>query len=399
MRKPEILIVALALAAMAAKIYCALTTIGTTDILLFQRFGKVIVDRGLLSAYELPPFNHTPLVGTYVSLVFEWTFSKPLLFPFFIRLPGILADFGLALVFLWIRRRSGRPSWWALSLLAASPVSFMISGFHGNFDSVIPLLAAIAVAACIAEQPMVCGLFLGLACQVKIVPLLLAPAFFFFWLKRQKAVPFSSGFVAIILTGCALPLFTIPGLFLSRVLAYDSTWGWWGIPYLLSFSGAPSLDANPITDRSALEAVLTFVLKGVVVFAVIALAWRKRGGRADSLFSTLALSWTLLFVFAPGFGVQYLVWIGPFLIMHSERWFAVYVLAASVALFAFYTAICNGLPWNAGFHIVSTMPQWRPWLLLPWGTLVTLLIASSRWMYKLAELQECIASEAAPPTC
>jgi hypothetical protein len=94
------------------------------------------------------------------------------------------------------------------------------------------------------------------------------------------------------------------------------------------------------------------------------------------VFSTLALSWAVFLALAPGFGVQYLVWIAPFLLVHSERWFAIYTAAASVALFIFYTAISKGLPWYIGFNVGPTLNLWRPWLLLPWSVLIAFLAAS-----------------------
>ena len=109
------------------------------------------------------------------------------------------------------------------------------------------------------------------------------------------------------------------------------------------------------------------------------------------VFSTLTLSWAVFLVFAPGFGVQYLVWIAPFLLVHSERWFAIYTAAASIALFVFYTAISKGLPWDHGIlPLGPTLDYWRPWLLLPWGVLLAFLAASiPRLKFQKAEVTKC----------
>ena len=54
----------------------------------------------------------------------------------------------------------------------------MISGFHGNTDSVMVMFLVIACLMTPArQQPILCGLFLGLSWQVKIVPLLFIPVF------------------------------------------------------------------------------------------------------------------------------------------------------------------------------------------------------------------------------
>jgi Glycosyltransferase family 87 len=376
MKKPEILILLLALLAMAAKLYCAFTTIGSVDVYYFRQFGQVIADQGVVKMYENPIFNHPPLLGVFLGYAYEWTGPRVALFTTYIRLPGILADLAVVLALLWVRRKTGRPSWWALGLLAASPVSFMVSGYHGNFDPLIALGLTLAVAACIAGQPMLCGAFLGLTCQVKIIPVLLGPAFFFFWLHRGKARPFAIGAISLVLAGWLVPLCTVPSLFLHRVIAYNSIWGWWGFPYLIGMIGGPKLHASLTELPPPAEAALGLMFKALIIAAVITLAWRKRASTPVGVFSTLALSWAVFLVFAPGFGVQYLVWIAPFLLVHSERWFAVYTAAASIALFIFYTAISKGLPWYMGFSVGPTLDQWRPWLLLPWGALIAFLAAS-----------------------
>jgi len=382
MKKPEIVILLLALLATVAKLYCASTTIGSADVFYFHEFGKVIADQGVVKIYENPIFNHPPLLGTYLGFAYEWAGPKEKLFAFYIRLPGILADLAVVLALLWVKRQTGRPSWWALGLLAVSPVSFMVSGFHGNFDPLIALGVTLAVAACVAGQPMLCGVFLGLTCQVKIIPVLMGPAFFFFWLHRGKARPFAIGAICFVMVGWLVPLCTVPNLFLHRVIAYSSIWGWWGFPYLIGMLGGPKLHASITDPPTQAETVLGLLFKVIIILAVITLAWRKRASAPVGVFSTLALSWAIFLVFAPGFGVQYLVWMAPFLLIHSERWFVIYTAASSIALFCFYTAISNGLPWNIGFYVSTTLDQWRPWLLLPWGVLLAFLGASMKRMTK-----------------
>ena len=57
----------------------------------------------------------------------------------------------------------------------------MVSGFHGNTDPVMVMFLVLAAHMCLKERPILAGLFLALSCQIKIVPLLFVPIFFFFW--------------------------------------------------------------------------------------------------------------------------------------------------------------------------------------------------------------------------
>ncbi|WP_083805344.1 hypothetical protein [Chthoniobacter flavus] len=92
----------------------------------------------------------------------------------------------------------------------------------------------------------------------------------------------------------------------------------------------------------------------------------------------MAVVWALFFTFAPGFGVQYLVWVSPFLIYYSARWFLAFTAAGSVALFVFYNSISNGMPWQKGIGLERFFPVWGPPLLLPWVVFVAFVILNRR---------------------
>src|SRR5205823_8209088 len=93
-------------------------------------------------------------------------------FPFLLRLPGIIADF--VVVWLFLRLKNEEPQLrlplWALLVFALSPVSIMVSGFHGNTDPVMALFLVLAAFAAVRNRPIWCGIFLALSCQIKIIP-------------------------------------------------------------------------------------------------------------------------------------------------------------------------------------------------------------------------------------
>ena len=175
----KLLLWSVALIAAGLKLYCAATTYGSSDVTDFCRFGAIIDRAGLAEMYRLDSyFNHTPITGHFVAWMFALASHLtpaaphivPRSFPFLLRLPSIAADV-IALVFLVkVRRVTGRPAVWALALFALSPVAFMVSGFHGNVDSVMVCLLLIAVYYCAGERVVLSALFLALACAVKIIP-------------------------------------------------------------------------------------------------------------------------------------------------------------------------------------------------------------------------------------
>src|SRR5436305_2833100 len=219
-----IFIVALALVALTLKLAIAYNTIGTNDAVFFYGFAKVLSQHGLEWTYQHSRyFNHPPLTAYYLRGIYfvteqRWCQDLGVHFPFLLRLPGIIADFLVVLVLLRISKIDIRIPTWALALFALSPVSLMVYGFHGNTDPVMVLLLVCAVWMCLRNQPALSGLFFALSCQVKIVPLLLFPAFALFWWSQNR----SRNFLLVgALTTCGLwaqPLFTFPTLFGKNVL-------------------------------------------------------------------------------------------------------------------------------------------------------------------------------------
>lgn len=364
-----------ALLALLAKLACAALTRGTNDADAFYNFGRFIWEHGLLAQYRATPeFNHPPLTGWYCALIFGLGHGCG--FTFLLRLPGILADFAVVQALLRWREASGRPSAGALLLLALSPVSLMVSGFHGNVDGVLAWLLVLAALECGAGRAAWCGLWFGLACNVKIIPLLVAPVFFFHWLSRENARRFFLAASLTILAGWSLPLVSIPAIFLRNVLGYSSNWGGWGITYWLSQTHAAVFAPSGFSGLTATQLAIMSGLKMVIVAAALALAWQRRVLAPAHLFSTLTLVWTVFFVFAPGVGAQYLVWFAPFLSIHSARWFAAITAASTGFLFVFYDTICGGLPWFHGASTAELLPRWAGWSNLPWLALGAFLAVS-----------------------
>ncbi len=386
--KPRTLLALLAALAFVVKLYCAATTFGTADVTLFWEFGRMIHSRGLVGMYQATElFNHTPLIGWFSEgayLLANWI-GDGTAFNFLLRLPAIVADLVATAALIWLREKTGRPSYWAIGLFAVSPVSFMVSGFHGNVDSLMVMGLVLAAVACAVERPVWSGLFLGLSCNIKVVPLFLIPAFFFFWWHRKAALRFSIPAAATVLIGWSVPLLFVPGIFIKNVIGYSSYWGFWGITYGLRLTGIPSLQEVGFTDQTMPQRVIIMILKAIVVCSVLYVAWRRRGTEPMGIFQTLALSWGIFFVFAPGFGAQYLVWLAPFFLVAAEAWYAALTIASSVALIIYYTASCDGkIPWNVALNSQRGGIVAMPWLVSAWLVLAVFLLRQMQVFIPLA---------------
>jgi Gpi18-like mannosyltransferase len=374
-------IVALALVAMTLKLAIAYNTIGTNDAVFFYGFAKVLSEHGLEWTYQHSRyFNHPPLTAYYLRGIFalteqRWCQELGLHFPFLLRLPGVIADFLVVLVLLRISKIDVRIPTWALALFALSPVSLMVSGFHGNTDPVMVLLLVCAVWMCLHNRPALSGLFFALSCQIKIVPLLLLPALVFFWWSQNRSRGFLISGAA---TTCLLwlePLMNFPVLFAKNVLAYGSYWGIWGITYLFRLTGLSEFSRLSFFDLEPAQNVVMTLLKVIIVAAALWIAWQHRHDRGQAFVQSLAYTWLVFFVFAPGVCPQYLIWLAPFILVLSPTLYTCVLVASSVFLFAFYNITSGGLPWSVALAMDDSRQHWTAWSLVPWLTITAGSIA------------------------
>lgn len=383
--RPGHVIAAAAIAALV-KIAIALTSLGTNDVVAFYEFGKAIESHGLTWIYEHSVlFNHPPMIG-YLLGALAWLDRQPLLrdnglpFPFLLRFPGILADFVTVLLIVSVARKNPqlRPPQWALLLFAISPVSIMITGFHGNTDPILVLLLVLASIMAIDGRPALCGLSLALACQVKMIPVLLLPIFFFFWLEQRRIWWPAGSFALTSFLFCLEPLLRSPVVFLKNVLGYGSFWGVWGLTSLLRMSGISGFRKTSFFDLSASQNLIMLLLKLAVVLSILVLAWRRRKLPPTELFATIGYAWIIFFVVSPGVAAQYLVWLAPFVLLLSPTLYGLILAASSIFLFALYTISSGGFPWYFAHASNKLSLISAYWALLPWLTISAGLIVLAR---------------------
>ena len=369
-------VVALALVAMTLKLAIAYNTIGTNDAVFFYGFAKVLNEHGLEWTYAHSRyFNHPPLTAYFLRGVFllteqKWCQDLGIHFPFLLRLPGIVADFAVVLILLRISKVHFKIPTWALALFALSPVSLMVSGFHGNTDPVMVFFLICAVWTCLRNQPIVAGLFFALSCQIKIVPLLFLPALVLFWWSQNRSRGFLVAGASATVILWSEPLLKFPTLFSKNVLAYGSYWGTWGITYLFRSTGVADFSRLSFFDLEPAQTVIVTALKIIIVAGAIWIAWQRRHARGRAFIESLAYTWLVFFVFAPGVGAQYLIWLAPFILISSPTFYAALTLASSIFLFAFYNITAGGLPWKVALAMDDSKQHWIAWSLLPWAVII-----------------------------
>jgi uncharacterized membrane protein len=224
-------------------------------------------------------------------------------------------------------------------------------------------------------RPLLCGLFLAISCQVKIIPLLLLPIFFFFWIERRQWRLFAGSFLVSSLVFCAEPLLRSPVVFAKNVVSYGSFWGIWGVTYCLRLTGLQEFNRVSFFNLSAPQNIIIVILKVIVVLSIVLLAWRRRKLASPALIASIGYAWMIFFVLSPGVAAQYLVWLGPFILLLSPTFYGFLVAGSTIFLFALYNITSGGFPWYFAHASNKLNAICAHWALIPWLTLVGGLIA------------------------
>jgi uncharacterized membrane protein len=254
------------------------------------------------------------------------------------RFTCALADIG-SLIVLWkIGKQS--PGWGArpvmLALFAVCPISILVSGFHGNTDPIMMFFVLLAIYSIESQRPpIVAGLLMGLALSIKIVPVILIPAVLLYLSRFRDRRNFMISLCATFaLTG--LPYLLLdPLLIINKLANYASVGGVWGISVITTYH-----QGKYITLISIL--ITTILINS------------KKSSLP--LFAQCGLIISLFLFLTPGFGLQYLSWLAPWVTYLRLRVAALYYFTASIFMFSAYTHWSGGVPWY--FANSLEVPGW-----------------------------------------
>jgi len=338
MKRP--LIIALGIATLVKLVLAALT-IGTNDVATWRSFA----DHAMLCgrcAYQFAgpygdPFNHPPFVIHFLKLVGT---SSAAWFPFWIRLPAILADIGTVLV---VTRLIPGISKRLIVLLALNPVSILISGFHGNTDPVMIFFVVLAVYLLKTSRLNWAAAAFGMAINIKVVPLLLVPAILaYIWSRKYaRGVLLFVSIAAVVVLALSMPyILSNPLAILKATLGYRGLYGRWGISLLLV--GFPMSQIG--------HEIIYRVLQLLVIALTLALAVYLNKRKFDLIYQ-IGLIFFLFFFLTPAHALQYLAWPVPFILALGFWWSLAYYTSAGLYLFLTYYSWSQGQWYFADSHV------------------------------------------------
>ncbi len=243
------------------------------------------------------------------------------------------------LVFELLRRRAAltRAAVGGLSVVA-SPLLFLVSGYHGNTDPIFVILVLLGTFLVVNRRsPVAACVIFALAIGIKIVPVVVLPTIAVYLIRnhRDRVVPAGLGFLAVVAVLWVPPLLSHGSALDHNVLGYagigSRPWGLVRFSYELGWRWLADFLVG--SGRSII------VLLCGVVSAV--LTWRRPSRAVESV----ALSLVAFLAFSPAFGAQYLVWAAAPAYLLDVWSASAYNLVAGVFVYHVYDQWNAGLPW------------------------------------------------------
>lgn len=330
--------------ALVLKVLLAFRTYGTSDIGRWQAFAEGVRSAGPVGVYGLTwsdlLYNHPPVIGYFLELV-NGVGHLGVGVGAAIRVAASCADVVSAVVvFEVLRRRAALPAATVSGVLVGvSPVLFLVSGYHGNTDTIFTMLTVLSVwLLADRDRPALAGVAMALALGVKIVPVVAVPALLVYAAGRGTRTFWRFTAVgAVVFAVTWGPALVLQGRnVLAHVIFYTGSdlrqWGlsqighWFGDPAWSTFLAGPG------------RFVVLVLCCAVPAFFV----WQH----PDRLAPAVGLSLSAFLLLSPAFGVQYAAWPAAASYLVGPVTATLYNFTAGVMLFEIYDRWGGGLPWT-----------------------------------------------------
>ena len=359
------------------------------DIERYQRVGRHLLDVSP-NPYETKRLYPYPPLWAPFEAGAEWLSRHGLgSFAIDVKLPVLFADLLIVLA-LVAAGRAGRAPPAAAWIYAVHPVSILVTGFHGQFDSIALLFVLLATGALARGRRDGSALFLAAAIGTKSFPVLLVPFLAFAgaasWGKAMRYAFLATAPVALLLLPFAIA--DLPAL-RRELLAYSgiADFGWTGflrgVTWLATGDLARS-EARFWPVASAASKVLFLAAWSALVLAT------RRGWLAFTPAQAGLATFVAFNVFYGALSAQYLLWVVPLAVLWPGRALVSHAAAATAGLVGFYLFLAPGVLRPEPLAGASALWAGRLWVV---GTGATLVV-SVAWLAGLLREGRAAAGEA-----
>jgi hypothetical protein len=336
---------------------------GSDDAVLWEHFAWAVQLHGFFAAYrDESMLNHPPLMVLWAWISLG---ARPA-FAFVMKLPAIAADAAACalLAGIWLDRAGPRIAARATRVTAFSLLAVLMSAYHCNTDSVYAYLSLLAAYMFSDRRDFLRGgLILGLAINVKLIPMLLVPGAMSLCRDRRDFLRLIAGLSIGVIPFLPLVL-AAPEAVYRNMISYTSQADRWGVPMLLLHAPDGVRDAYLLLGRWLIIAA---------VAAVCVISHRSRRWNAYELFILIYAAFLIL---APGFGVQYSVCLFPLLVAFNIPRAWIYGTIAGIFLLIVYWSNLSSYHLPLLSKFASKGFPWSGALvgLLAWAALVEIVV-------------------------
>jgi hypothetical protein len=385
--------IAVTVVAIVVRLVPAVLAYGTSDVMTWELLGRLFLNGENFYATQL---HNWPALWIYFCAAAVAIHDASGL-PFFtlIKLAPIAADAGITVVlYLFGLRLTSRADRAALLGLtyALNPVSILITGYHGQFDSLMLAPSVLAwflldkldkQVSTSRSRLTIAALFFGLGIWFKPIPLLLLPVILprlSTWRDRCLFTVFAAAPAAL----GTLPYFVRwPEDVAANFLGYSSWFGQWG--YSVGWMAIEYLRNGtipwwlPDPDYVSAPLHLMYLAGRWLLLAALAGTWWLIYRDQMDLLRGIVATFAVFYFATTGFGVQYLLWIVPFAIARRDGWLWPFTISATGLLIVAYslglaylpldTSPDNGPSGREFIVKLATLPTWIVCGLWAWSLL------------------------------
>ena len=266
-------------------------------------------------------------------------------------------------------------------MLAVAPPLILVSGFHGNTDTIMVMFLVLTVYLMEKGRTGPAGTAFAMAMSFKVVPVLMIPVFLLNLGSHRRRLVFFA------VAGAALLLLWSPYVFqdpfgvVKKTIGYRSLYGQWGLSYLAE---------HYLSSQNWINRIFRRLGAYLLVAAITSLAvWMNRIDPKPSLFSQIGLVFFFFMALSNGFGVQYLTWLVPWAVGLGAVPAALYYITSGAFLLLVYNYWSEGFPWYLADsnRVLGYQSHLAYFQLLCWLSVVYLLAAAWKQMQgsKLSE--------------
>lgn len=381
--KHFIIFIAIIAVSLILRILFAINTPGDEyDLGLHKSWGKIILENGIINAYEKTDIaenynglNHPPLwLYSLASIAyFEKFFFNSNLSTFSLKIPAITADIALGIIIFLIASKLFNKNIGLISsaFYLFSPGIFYESAVWGQWDSLYIPFVVLAIYFISKDKPIISTIFITVGFLIKLQAIIFFPAILFLIYKKydiKKFIKVTAGSLVTIIVA------TLPFIISGKLFTvFEKTWQQSNNLYPFTTIFASNIwqmnvliEGSLINDKNLILNIISYKNLGLILFSlayIFILYFLNKKSEVQNIwlaFAFIAFSFFMLpteiherYLF-PIFGILSIIWI------KNKRLWPAYIVLTITFFFNLLAYLPFPNPYSplinfSGYHIYLTL--------------------------------------------